>query len=154
MLLGQVIFRFVVAAVFVLASAGKIYAPMHFAEQIQAYQMLPVAVTHAMAFILPWLEMLVALMYLLGIWKRETRLLLIGMLAVFVVAKSWVEIQGYNIDCGCFGWAWLKWLEDVLKGVPGIIFNLVLIGLLILEGVLSRPVQTAPAAAEVAEAVG
>ncbi len=154
MLLGQVFFRLVVAAVFVLASAGKIYAPMHFAEQIQAYQMLPVAVTHAMAFILPWLEMLVALMYLLGIWKRETRLLLIGMLAVFVVAKSWVEIQGYNIDCGCFGWAWLKWLEDLLKGVPGIIFNLVLIGLLILEGVLSRPVQPAPAAAKVAEAAG
>lgn len=146
MLLGQVIFRFFVAAVFALASAGKIYAPMHFAEQIQAYQMVPIGVTHVMAFILPWLEMFVAVLYLLGIWKRETRWLLIGMLAVFVVAKSWVEVQGYNIDCGCFGWAWLKWLEDLLKGVPGIIFNLVLIALLTLEGVLSRPVGSAAAA--------
>lgn len=154
MLAVQVSIRFFAAAVFLLAAAGKIHAPMHFAEQIQAYQMVPIGVTHAMAFVLPWVESLVALLFLLGIWKRETRVLLIIMLAVFSVAKGWVEYKGYNIDCGCFGWAWLKWLEDLLKGVPGIIFNLVLIGMLVVEGALPRLFRKPERVAEVAEAAG
>lgn len=146
---AAILLRFVVSAVFLLAAAGKIYAPLHFAEQIQAYQMIPVALTNGLAFILPWIETFVALLFLLGIWKRETRILLISMLAVFSVAKAWVEIHGLNIDCGCFGWAWLKWFEDLLKGPPGILFNIGLIAILIVEGVLTRPAKSpAPATGE------
>lgn len=135
---GRFIVRLVIGAVFLFAASGKIAAPAHFAEQIQAYRMMPEALTNGLAYILPWVELFVAVFYVLGLWKREVAGLLIAMLGVFAVAKSWVYYHNYNIDCGCFGWPWLTWLEKLLEGFPGILFNLAMILLIALELALTR----------------
>ena len=80
--------RILVAAVFLAAAYGKIQDPIRFAEQIQDYRLVPIAWTHAMAFIVPWVELLTIALLLTGFWRREARALIAAQLIVFTAAKG------------------------------------------------------------------
>lgn len=128
--------RCLVAAVFLLAAYGKISDPLKFAEEIQNYRMVPIAVTHLMAFTLPWIELAAAVLLVLGPWRAEARFVLFALLGVFTVAKAFVEIMGYPIGCGCFGGLG-EAISKATAGVNGIILNAVLLGLLALDAYAS-----------------
>lgn len=141
--------RIIVAGVFGLFAIGKIEDPIKFAEQIQNYRMMPLEWTHAMAFALPWLEVVAAALLLIGLWRAEARYWILFMLVGFTVAKLYVEIiQGRHIDCGCAGGI-LKDLfgasaEKVLAGWNGIYLNLFLIVLLLTDAVFSPARRRTP----------
>jgi hypothetical protein len=80
-----------------------------------------------MAFVLPWLELIAAVLLLTGPWRGEARLILALLLAVFILAKISTEVRGLHIDCGCFGGV-LGSLEKTLSGWPGLVLNGLLIG--------------------------
>jgi uncharacterized membrane protein YphA (DoxX/SURF4 family) len=133
-----------VGLVFLAAAYGKIQDPARFADEIRGYQMVPVIATNAMAYILPWTELFVALLLLAGVWRVEARVLVFAMLVVFTAAKLIAAAQGLKIDCGCFSGsiaAWTKWLN----GWPGIVLNFVLLGLVALDWVGARKGQARPA---------
>lgn len=121
--------RIVVGALFVSVGVSKIMDPIKFASDIQAYRMVPVEITHAMAFILPWLEVFAGAMLIVGPWRGEARFVIFALTVVFTIAKVWAEMQGLRISCGCFG-GLLGPLEHALSGVNGIVFNFVLLGLM------------------------
>jgi uncharacterized membrane protein YphA (DoxX/SURF4 family) len=121
--------RIVVGGLFTFVGVAKIADPLKFAEDIQAYRMAPVEITHATAFILPWIEVLGGVMLVFGPWRGEARFVIFAMTIVFTVAKVVAEARGLRISCGCFG-GMLGPLETALSGVNGIVFNLVLCGLL------------------------
>ncbi len=132
----QLVPRLLVAFVFINAAWGKIAGPQQFAKEIRAYQMVPLVVSHHMAIVLPWLEMIVGVSLVIGLLRRESRALLLAMLVVFTIAKSVVLVQGLNINCGCVS-------EDspirfLFEGWSGVATNLVLIALLVMEGLASR----------------
>ena len=135
--------RIIVAGIFGLFAFGKIEDPIKFAGQIQNYRMVPAEWTHAMAFTLPWLEIVAAALLLIGLWRAEARYWILFMLVGFTLAKLYVEIiQGRSIDCGCAGGI-LKDLfgasaEKILAGWNGIFLNCFLIALLIADMVFSR----------------
>lgn len=128
--------RILVGGLFLLAGVMKIKDPIHFAQEIQAYRMVPDQITHAMAFILPWIEVFAAAMLILGVWRGEARVLILAMLVVFTAAKIWTEAQGLRISCGCFGD--FAWLETILSGINGIVLNVFLCALLVVDFVCSR----------------
>jgi len=64
--------------------------------------MLPYVLVTLMAAILPWLEVIVGLLIILGIWLQGSTLILIVLNSVFIVAISSAMIRGLDIDCGCF----------------------------------------------------
>jgi putative oxidoreductase len=130
--------RILVALVFGAAAWGKIADPLKFAEQIQDYRLAPIATTHAIAFILPWLEALAAAGLLLGVCRRECRWLIGGLLVFFLAAKGWSHWQGLNISCGCFGGV-LASFDKVLSGPMGFVLNAFLLALLIVDPRLSPP---------------
>lgn len=87
-----------------MAGLDKVQAPGAFADAIRAFHLLPPELVLPLAFILPWLELLVAAYLLLGFMTRPATigagLLLLG----FVVALgSSLATGNTNHACGCFG---------------------------------------------------
>lgn len=122
------VFRLVLAAVFIYAAVQKIGKPLAFADEIRMYRILDIGPPlYIMAITLPWVELLCGLSLLTGILMRGSALILFLFNAVFLVAVSMrtvgiMESEGIGFmsvyfDCGCgFGatHAWKKLLEDAI----------------------------------------
>jgi uncharacterized membrane protein YphA (DoxX/SURF4 family) len=122
------VFRIVLAAVFIYAAMQKIGKPLAFADEIRMYRIVGIgAPLYIMAIVLPWIELLCGLSLLTGLLMRGSALILFVFNAVFIVAVSirTVGIMGEEgigfmsvyFDCGCgFGatHAWKKLLEDII----------------------------------------
>jgi uncharacterized membrane protein YphA (DoxX/SURF4 family) len=93
----------VLAGVWAWAAAAKIADPDRAAIAVRAFRLLPEILVKPVAWGLPFLELAVALMLLLGFRTRLAAFLSLGLLTVFVagVASAWA--RGLSIECGCFG---------------------------------------------------
>lgn len=125
---GALTVRTVVAGLFIISAIGKIMAPLAFAEQIRQYEMAPIAVTNAVAFVLPWIELIAATLLLTCLWRKEARGIIAVMLLVFTVAKVYAYMHGRVIDCGCGGN--IPFLDHIYDNPQGIFTNLVLLAML------------------------
>jgi len=58
---------------------------------------------NAFAVILPWLEAVIGVLLVTGLWRREAAALSAGLLVMFLVAVGYVMVQGIDVEhCGCF----------------------------------------------------
>jgi uncharacterized membrane protein YphA (DoxX/SURF4 family) len=126
--LFALIARTIVGGLFAISAFGKIEEPGQFAEEIRAYAMVPVATTNAIAYVLPWIELLAGLLLISCLWRREARFIMAVLLAVFIIAKGYTFAQGKTIDCGCGGSVAV--LKYIYNSPQGILTNLVLLALL------------------------
>jgi putative oxidoreductase len=94
--------RIILGGVFIYASIGKIALPEEFARIVVNYRILPPGVAVYFAFILPWLELILGLFLVAGLFLRETSLALSGLLCVFLAALVIKSIDGTVGNCGCF----------------------------------------------------
>jgi uncharacterized membrane protein YphA (DoxX/SURF4 family) len=95
--------RLVLGLIFLLTGVGKAADPAGFMRDIRAYQMLPGALVTAMAYGLPWLEILLAVYLLAGLYLRWAAAITGALLVVFMVAMGQALARGLTLDCGCFG---------------------------------------------------
>lgn len=97
--------RFVVGALFVYAGVSKANDPGQFIRDIWNYQLLPESSAFWIAAYLPYLEILAGIALIAGFQRSGARLLLSGMLLVFVAMLIAAWARGLDISCGCFGTA-------------------------------------------------
>ena len=97
--------RVLLAAVFVYAGATKMGDPAAFAQDVMAYRLLPGAVSHVLAYYLPWLEIVAGLALLAPRWSRAGATVLATLMAGFTVTLASAWWRGLDITCGCFGGA-------------------------------------------------
>ncbi|HEY7389310.1 MAG TPA: MauE/DoxX family redox-associated membrane protein [Bryobacteraceae bacterium] len=96
--------RLGLGAVFGYAAWTKLREPwMLFAMSVDAYHVLPEWGAVAVARTLPWLELMLAVTLVAGIWKRITLPAASALLAVFFGLMVRSYARGEGIDCGCFG---------------------------------------------------
>ena len=96
--------RIAVGLIFVLAGVSKLVAPGTFSATLLAYNVLPVALLRPVSLILPWIEVVVGLYLLAGLFTRAAAWAAIVMLAVFMLAIGQAVLRGISLqDCGCFG---------------------------------------------------
>ena len=76
-----------------------------FATDISHYKLLPGVLERLIAVVLPWNEVVVGAMLLLGIWTRAAALIVAAMFGVFAVAVTAALARGLDISCGCLGHA-------------------------------------------------
>jgi len=118
-------FRLVLAAVFIYAALQKIGKPLAFADEIHMYGVVDYgAPLYLMAIALPWLEILCGIALVTGIFLRGASLILLGLNALFLIVialrtaaflRDGMPFFKIYFDCGCgFGatYAWKKLLED------------------------------------------
>jgi len=89
-------------AVFVASAIPKLVDPPAFAHMIYNYRLLPGTLVNALALVMPWIELLVGVLLVLGAWRREAALVAALLLVVFLGAIGWNLLRGHAIDCGCF----------------------------------------------------
>lgn len=74
-----------------------------FTRAVGNYQMTRPPWDAVIAYTVPWVEMVVGVCLVLGIWKRGALLVLAGMIACFAVGVRFADLKNLNISCGCTG---------------------------------------------------
>jgi putative oxidoreductase len=103
------ILDFVLAGIFIYAGAIKAFDPVQFASDIDNFKILPWPVSVALAFYIPWLEILCALGLIFRFLYRGALSILIALIVVFTLAIIAAKVRGLDITCGCFGHASQHW---------------------------------------------
>ena len=103
------ILDFIVAGVFIYAGALKALDPVQFANDIDNYKLLPWPVCVALAFYLPWLEILCGLALVVRKYYHGALLILTLLILIFTLATTAAKVRGLDITCGCFGHASQHW---------------------------------------------
>ena len=70
---------------------------------VRAYEMLPVALANFIGIVLPYAEIGMGLLLILGAGTRLMGLVSALLMIVFVIGISQAWARGLSIDCGCFG---------------------------------------------------
>lgn len=93
-----------VLGIALLAAGGlKVGNPRGSARAVQAYEILPFDVAAYVGYALPWIEVIVGTLLVLGLFTRVNALLGTVLMAAFVVGIGQAWARGLTIDCGCFG---------------------------------------------------
>ena len=94
--------RLFLGGIFAYASYDKIIHPVPFAEIVYNYQILPDALVNIVSLFLPWIELLVGLSLILGVWLPGAVLICNLLLLAFFSTLVFNIARGLDIDCGCF----------------------------------------------------
>jgi uncharacterized membrane protein YphA (DoxX/SURF4 family) len=89
----------------VLLAAGwlKVFTPAKSQMAVRAYEILPNAVANFFGIALPWFELGLGILLVLGIAVRLSAALGGALMVLFIAAISQAWARGLSIDCGCFG---------------------------------------------------
>ncbi|MFJ6140802.1 MauE/DoxX family redox-associated membrane protein [Kitasatospora sp. NPDC092286] len=130
--------RLGLAVVWGWAGLAKIADPAEAAQAVRAYEILPEALVKPVGYALPFLELALALLLVIGFGVRlvagVSALLLLAFIAG--IASAWA--RGISIDCGCFGGggavdaSQTEYLQEILRDT----------GFLLLAGWLLRRPRT------------
>ncbi len=98
----SIIIRFVLGAIFITAGIPKILDTASFAGVVYNYHLLPDMFINVFAITLPWLEVLIGGMLIMGIWMPGTVILYNLLMISFIAALLLNVARGLDISCGCF----------------------------------------------------
>jgi len=114
--------RIGIGLVFIYASLDKVVHPDQFAEIMQDYELLPKTAVNAAALWLAWLEVVLGILLIAGVWVRPAALMVTGLTVIFIGGLAVALTRGIGLHCGCFStdpggevrtWASL-WQEGLL----------------------------------------
>ena len=124
------IFRLTLGVVLLLAGYLKAINPQKSAMAVRAYELLPISLANFLGYVLPWFEIGVGALLILGVAVKISALLGGFTMLIFILAISQAWARGLSIDCGCFGGGGsvdpdqTKYLEEILRD-----FGLLLTGI-------------------------
>ena len=97
--------RIFLGLLFVVSGGEKVIWPyQNFLYVIESYQILPGFLEIFVARVFPWLELILGIFMILGLWLSWTLRGVMVMVAIFIVIVSQAIIRGLPLsECGCFG---------------------------------------------------
>jgi uncharacterized membrane protein YphA (DoxX/SURF4 family) len=115
--------RLALGGVLIVAGSLKIPYPYKAAAAMRAYQLLPNSLASLLGYILPWFEVGLGLLLILGVALRLTGLFGALLMVLFIAAISSAWARGLTIDCGCFGGGGevapgqTKYLQEIVRDI-------------------------------------
>ena len=94
--------RLFLGIIFVYASYEKILDPVGFSKNIHNFHITPVSVENLAALIIPWLELIIGVFLIFGLFLEGTTSIIIALLIFFIIILSQAIYRGIDIHCGCF----------------------------------------------------
>lgn len=95
--------RILLGGVLLVAGGLKAFKPSESASAVAAYKILPTNLAHLIGYALPWLEIALGILLIIGLTTRLAAVIGIAIMIVFIAAIISVWARGILIDCGCFG---------------------------------------------------
>ncbi len=119
------------------AAVSKLANPTEFLGSVYAYQLpFPRGLLKLVAMVMPWCELLCALLLLANLWTESALCCALLMMAVFVAATGQAWVRGLHIECGCFDFGLLglgraEKLKELLESVALAFFRNLLLASII-----------------------
>ena len=98
------VFRVILGIMFIYASYSKILDPAAFSKNIHNFHITDnfVWVENLVALILPWLELIVGVFLIFGVFLEGSTSITIGLYIFFIIILSQAVFRGIDVHCGCF----------------------------------------------------
>jgi uncharacterized membrane protein YphA (DoxX/SURF4 family) len=101
--LVSLVARALPAALLLWAGLAKAFDRQGSILAVDAYAVLPDGLVRLVAAILPWVEIGVGLLLVLGLFVRFAGIATAVLAGLFIAALAQAKARGLAIDCGCFG---------------------------------------------------
>ena len=110
---------------FVLLVAGALKVPNlpKSAMAVRAYEMLPIPIANFLGYTLPWIEIGLGLLLIVGVTVKISGALGALTMLAFIIAIAQAWARGLSIDCGCFGGGGTidpedtKYLSEIIRDI-------------------------------------
>ena len=115
--------RLILGGVLLAAGALKIGNLQKSAMAVRAYEMLPVDLANFLGYALPWIEIGMGLLLIVGASVKICGLLGSLTMLAFIIAIAQAWARGLSIDCGCFGGGGTidpedtKYLSEIIRDI-------------------------------------
>lgn len=123
------IWRLAPASLLLWAGFAKAFDRQGSILVVDAYDVLPEGLVRVVAAVLPWVEIAVGLLLVLGLFVRFAGIATAALGVLFIAALAQAKARGLQIDCGCFGaggpGAGVSWW-DIARDVPIVLAGLYL----------------------------
>jgi len=96
------IFRIILGIIFIYASYEKILDPAGFSKNIHNFHVTPIAVENLAALIIPWMELIIGVFLIFGVFLEGSTSITIGLYIFFIIILSQAVFRGIDVHCGCF----------------------------------------------------
>jgi len=95
--------RIFLGGIFLYSGYIKFDNPLQFAATLSTYQLFPESLIPPIVTYLPWMEMALGVLLLIG-WKvRYFGAASVALLSMFIVVLAATYFRGIDAECGCFG---------------------------------------------------
>ena len=95
--------RLILGGVLFAAGYLKVGSPDKSQMAVRAYELLPISIANFLGLVLPFFEIAIGLLLILGAGTRIAAALGGFTMFIFIIAIGQAWARGLNIDCGCFG---------------------------------------------------
>jgi protein-disulfide isomerase/uncharacterized membrane protein YphA (DoxX/SURF4 family) len=95
--------RLLLAGTWAWAAVAKMGDPAASVRAVRAYRILPEWLAQGVGYGLPFLELGLAVLLLIGLATRAAAVLSAALLVVFLAGIVSAAVRGLQIECGCFG---------------------------------------------------
>ena len=115
--------RLILGGVLLVAGALKVGNLQKSAMAVRAYELLPTAIANFLGYVLPWLEIGLGLLLILGVAVSISGLFGAIIMFAFIIAIAQAWARGLSIDCGCFGGGGpidpdqTKYLSEIIRDI-------------------------------------
>lgn len=97
------VLRIALGLIFLAAGALKIGHTEEFASEIAGFQLLAHPLIAPLALLLPFLELMIGVYLVLGLFTRFAAWFAAAEMAIFAGAIASAVMRGISTSCGCFG---------------------------------------------------
>ncbi|WP_062136259.1 MauE/DoxX family redox-associated membrane protein [Demequina aestuarii] len=99
----SLVVRLSMAGILIAAALPKLVDIPQSIRAVRAYELLPESVVPFVGTMLPFVELALAALFLVGAFARLASVVWLLMMAAFLTGVIWAWSTGLTIDCGCFG---------------------------------------------------
>jgi len=95
--------RLTLGGILLIAGAIKVPNLPKSAMAVRAYEVLPITLANFLGYTLPWIEIGLGLLLIVGVLVKISGALGALTMLTFIIAITQAWARGLSIDCGCFG---------------------------------------------------
>ncbi|KPM56789.1 DoxX family protein [Frankia sp. R43] len=100
--LFSTVLRVGLGAVWLVAGLLKVDDPDGMVRSVRAFRILPESLVHPVAYAVPFVEIALGVLLIVGLTVRLGAFVSAALFAVYIAAISSAAARGLRIDCGCF----------------------------------------------------
>ena len=130
---GMDLLRIGLGIMFLWSSLFKIRQPYDFLHAVYAYEIVGPRLGVLVAAVLPWVELLVGIALISGLFATGAMLVCAGLGAMFTFVIGWALYYDLGINCGCFSASgqgqvgWFAFIRAITIGVVSLILYVAMV---------------------------